>query len=339
MTRQNRIPGVLHIGYVVCVLICLASPATSTAQSSATPGSPLTGQEFRDRLTGPILAFPTPFTAEDHIDYDGVRRMIKRALAYDEVRAVTLTAGNNQFKVLSFDEVKELTRVVVEVAGDRALSIASTGFWDTEQVLEYARFAGEIGASALQVLKPADASDEEVTAFYQKITETTRLPLVLHGEFSPELLRELVKIELVAAMKEDAGLDYLIARQIEFGDRLAIFPGGFDSRYLVGYPYGVRAYYTAFYQFAPALGHQFWQRVEQGDLQAAGTWVKQYDFPFAQRWSYPFWEATCAYFGVCEPYVRPRENSLDESQTAELKSFWNGLGLTAKTSESDVNLE
>jgi len=318
-----RLKTLAHTPFLLIVVATLVSEQANARDAITI----LTAQQFRDQLEGPILTFPTPFTEDDKVDDAGIRNLIARALEYDEVRAVTLTAGNNQYNVLSYDEVKVLTRTIVEASGARALSIASTGFWEKDQVLEYARFAEEIGASAVQVLKPADASDTEVVAYFQELANTTRLPIVLHGEFSPALLRDLVKIESIAAMKEDAGLDYLIARQIEFGDRLAIFPGGFDSRVLVGYPYGVRAYYTVFYQFAPALGRQFWQHLERGDLRAAGDFVKQYDYPFAQKWTYPFWVATCAHFGVCEPYVRPREKSLDAEQVDVMKTFWAERGV------------
>lgn len=327
--RRNR-PGsrwttlAFHEG-IINIILLLAACVLQSHANATDLSDPI--QAFQRRLIGPILTFPTPFTASDTVDYDGVRRMIGQALEYEEVHAVTLTAGNNQFQVLTFDEVKELTRVMVDAAGTRALSIASTGFWEKNQVLDYARFAEVTGASAVQVLKPVDTADADVAAYFRDLAEATRLPIVLHGEFSPELLRELIKIPSIAAMKEDAGLDYLIARQIEFGDRLVIFPGGFDSRVLVGYPYGVRAYYTVFYQFAPELGHQFWQCLERGDIRAAGDFVKKYDYPFAQKWTYPRWVATCAYFGMCKSYVRPAEKSLNEAQRIEIKSFWDGLGV------------
>jgi dihydrodipicolinate synthase/N-acetylneuraminate lyase len=313
-------------------LLAITIPAVSAPDDNVTQ-PPVSVEEFQRRLVGPILTFPTPFTAQDEIDFDGVRKMLQRGLEYEEVQVVTLTAGNNQYRVLSYQEVKALTRVVVESAGTRAMSIASTGFWETEQVLDYARFAEEIGASAIQILKPADATDEEVVAFFKKVADSTPLPIVLHGVFSPALLQELVKIESIAAMKEDSGLEYLIARQIEFGDRLVIFPGGFDSRVLVGYPYGIRAYYTVFYQFAPQLGRQFWNSLQGGHLRDAGAFVKKYDYPFAQTWSYPFWVASCANFDVCEPYVRPREKSLGGEEMKKMQAFWNSLGVKADIPE------
>ena len=319
--------------YLACCLAVLVGAcfaprsalAEQTAKIAATPVSSV--KEFQRRLTGPILTYPTPFQKDGAIDYKGVENMIRLGLQYKEVNVVTLTAGNNQFGVLSYDEVKALTSFTVESVGDRAMVIASTGFWDNAQVLDFARFSEDIGASAIQMLKPDGASDEETIAFFKEVASAVRLPIVLHGEFAPELLRELVKIESVAAMKEDSGLDYLIASQIEFGDRLVIFPGGFDSRYLVGYPYGVRAYYTVFYMFAPELGHAFWKATEKGDLKKAGAFVEDYDYPFAQKWTYPFWVATCSYFGICEPYVRPIGDSLSEQQMVDLKAFWAGLGV------------
>jgi dihydrodipicolinate synthase/N-acetylneuraminate lyase len=289
-------------------------------------GQLLTPQQFKQRLVGPILTIPTPFTESGEIDFPGVQRMIRNALAH-EATVVALTAGNSRYDQLSFDEVKQLTRVVVESVGGDGMCIAATGFWNLERVLEYVHFAEHIGASAVQVTKPNDADDQTVAQFYQDVARATQLAIVLHGEFSEDLLRRLIKIDSIVAMKEDVGLEYLIDCQIDFGERLTVFPGGFESRMLVAYPYGVRAYYSVFYQFSPQLGKQFWHAIRDGDIKAAGQFVMKYERPFAKKWSWPFWMGTIEHFGVAQRFLRPPEKALSDEQMDDVKAFWDSLGV------------
>src|SRR5262245_35238171 len=53
-----------------------------------------TPTEFKDKLRGPILSFPTCFTADFQLDFAAMRRLIDRAIEAG-VAVVTLTAGNS----------------------------------------------------------------------------------------------------------------------------------------------------------------------------------------------------------------------------------------------------
>jgi len=290
----------------------------------------LSPQTFKSRLIGPVLTIMTPFTEENEVDHVALREMIVRAFEHG-CHVVSLTSGNSQYEHLSEEEIRALTRTVVEAARPEGISIASTGPWELPQVLDYIAFAEDVGASAVQVNAPKDASLEDTVAFYRQVSEATPLAIVLHGgDLSEELLDELVRFENVVAMKEDAGLEFLFARQLKYGDRLNIFPGGFDSRFLVSYPYGARSYYTAFYQFVPELGEQFWKLIQEDKILEAGDWVKRYDYPFQQKWTLPFYMATLEYFGAAKRYVRPKADSFTDAQMEEVKAFWESVSYTAE---------
>jgi 4-hydroxy-tetrahydrodipicolinate synthase len=286
---------------------------------------------------GPIVVVATPFKADASVDYDGVREMVRRAKLHGAT-VFALTSGDSLYSELSIEEVKTLTRVLAEAAGADGIVIACSGDWSKDDVLDYARFAEEVGADALQVLKPPKMTDDdEVVAYFREVAQATRLGIVLHGNFSEELLGKLVSIESIVSMKEDVGLEYLMDRLLVFGDRLAIFPGGAESRFIVGWPFGARAYYSGFYQFAPALGEQFWNAMQQQDLRAAAAFVKKYDFPYMRAWNPAFWRASMAYFGVSERYIRPIEKSYTEQQMKEVAQFWSDLGVFPEGQTDEIN--
>lgn len=128
-------------------------------------------------------------------------------------------------------------------------------------------------------------------------------------------------------MKEDGELTYYIDRAIEFGDRFEIFSGGAENRYLVGYPYGSRAFFSTYTGFAPDKPMQFWEAIRNDDLKRAVTITKKYDYPFISRFTHPFWHATLEYFGVARRYMREPFQTLPENELADVKAFFDGQGI------------
>ncbi|MEP0842809.1 MAG: dihydrodipicolinate synthase family protein [Phycisphaerae bacterium] len=307
----------------------LLAPRRGSALASApSPAArePVSPADFRQRLRGPILSIPTPFTADFKVDYDGVRRMIERA-AKAGVSVFALTMGNGQYAALLYEEIKELTRVVVEAAAGRGLTISAAGNWWTGQVVDYARFAESVGADSVQIMVPEGCGEDGCVEHFKAVAAATRLPLVLHGDYSVALLEKLVRIDSVAALKEDVTLDYYIDRQRRFGDRLAIFGGGTEYRFLVAWPYGSRAYYSAYAAFAPEVSMKLWRAVQNGDSAAAYRMVNTYDHPFLARWSHGFWRASLEHFGVAGRFLRPPQPFFTDAQMKDVAAFYDGLDL------------
>lgn len=282
---------------------------------------------FRRDLAGPIQSQPTPIKANFEVDYDGVRNVVNRGLQHG-VHLFELTAGNSQYFALSYEETKNLTRTLVEAVGDRGITIAATGEWWTDQAVDYARYAESVGATALQVLLPAPHGDDDsLVRHFESIARATRLPLVLHGQYSDALLGRLIHIETIAAMKEDSTLEYYVDRIIHFGDRLNIFGGGAENRYLVGYPYGAKSYFSTYTSFAPDISMKFWRAIQQDDIKKAAQLTMRYDYPFIERYSIPFWHATLEYFGVCGRFLRPPQVAFTNEQMKSVKEFFDGQGV------------
>jgi 4-hydroxy-tetrahydrodipicolinate synthase len=308
-------------------LMSRASEAPATTQPTRKRRL-LSPAQFKERLEGPIQSNPSPCLADYSVDYDGIRRMIRRGYRYG-VRVFGLTAGNSQYHSLSYDEIRKITSVSADSAAeDDALVIAASGDWWTGQVVDYARFAEAAGADALQVMLPSLAKgDDAVARHFHAVADATRLPLVLHGSYSPALLERLLKIPSIVAMKEDMELTYYIDRQIAFGDRLNIFGGGAESRFLVAHPYGARAFFSTYTTFAPDISMNFWNAVKRDDIKSAAAITRRYDHPFISRFTHPFWHATLEYFGVAQRHMRPPQTTLTDEQMTEVKAFFDQQGL------------
>ena len=217
---------------------------------------------------------------------------------------------------------------MVEATAGRALTIAATGAWPAQQVIDYAKFCESHGADALQILLPTDTKDElSLFNHFRSIAERTRLPIVLHGRYSHSLLTRLATIDAIVAMKEDLQLTYYIDRVIEFGKRYEIFSGDAENRYLVGSPYESKAFFTTYTGFAPDKPMMFWNAICRGNLKKSVKVTKKYYYPFIQRFSHPFWHATLEYFDVAERYLRKPFTSFTEVQMKEVKEFFDGQGI------------
>ncbi len=286
-------------------------------------------EDFKRQLRGPILSVPTTYTSDFKVDYDGMRRMIERA-AKAGVRVFALTSGNNQYDRLTYDEIKQITRMLVETVAGRGVTIAATGPWWTGPAVDYARYAESVGADAVQVLTPTAGDDEGKFEHYKAVAAATRLGLVVHGPANLPLMKRLAEIDSVVAIKAEFTVDYTVSLYQFLKGRWNIFQGGQKSQFLAYVPYGMQAYYSTFSTFAPEIAITFWGAVERNDLKKAGEIVLKYDVPFFQKWSHSFWRATLEHFGVASRYLRPPERTFTDAQVADVKEFFSGLGLQPK---------
>lgn len=317
--------GVATAGALVAPRLTLGKDVAATATKPiARPLDPL---QFREALVGPIMSLPTTWNEDLTVNLDGVRNMVNRGLLY-QVPIFELTAGNSKYEQLTFDEIKSVSAAMVEAVNGQGITIPATGPWPTEQVVEYAKFCEERGADGLQILLPKDVTDEDqLYKHFLTISQSTRLPIVLHGEYSRPLLTRLAEIDAIAAMKEDGELTYYIDRAIGFGDRFEIFSGGAENRYLVGYPYGSRSFFSTYTGFAPDKPMEFWAAIRKDDLKQAVAITKKYDYPFISRFTHPFWHGTLEYFGLAKRYMREPFKTLTDAEYAEIKPFFVGQGI------------
>jgi dihydrodipicolinate synthase/N-acetylneuraminate lyase len=286
----------------------------------------MTPAEFKEKLVGPIVSIPTPFSADFRLDAAGLRRMIGLGLQ-NNITIFELTAGDSQYSFLSYDETKQLARLVAETVSDHGISIIGTGAWWTERAIDFSRYVELVGGTAVQVLKPNGGSDDDVVEHYKKIAAAVGLPIVLHGNYSMPLLENLTKIDAVVALKEDVSMEYYVNGMIRFGKRINCFSGGGLDWFLVGQPYGSKAYFDSYATFAPEIAVRFWQAVQRNDYAAETEIIGKYDHPFIQNFSAPFWHATLEYFRIAARYLRPPQHSYTDQEMAKVKDFYDKLGL------------
>lgn len=192
-------------------------------------------------LRGIIPALITPFTENNEVNYDSLRRIVELNLNKGVSGFYTCGSTGEAF-MLSEEERKKITQVVVEQVRGRAKVIAHVGAIDTRKCIKLAKHAEQIGADAVSAIPPFyyRFSFDEIYTHYRLIAEATDLPFIIYNfprlsgvEFSVDQVKTLSEIDNIVAMKHTS-LDLYQMQRIK-----AIAPGfeiycSFDEIYLAG---------------------------------------------------------------------------------------------------------
>ena len=295
--------------------------------------------ELKKVLEGPIAFIPTYFSQSGDQDLDSVARTVDRAID-NGMKILLLTEGDSNYALQSEDEIRRVMATVVERAAGRAVVIAGTAHqWWREQIVDFARYAESVGADAVMVLRPQQASgdgaatEEAVFELYREASEALECAVVLNGRFSMRLLKRLAGLPGVGAAKEDAGDAWCHDALWTVGRHLPIFNGGQKWRFLYGMLFGMPAFMTLFGLWHPSVTHRFWDLVQRRDLFGAAEVVDRFDNPYFEfaighaRGYHAVQQAAMEVFGCGPRWLRQPHVSLDDGELEELRSVFEGMGL------------
>jgi 4-hydroxy-tetrahydrodipicolinate synthase len=246
------------------------------------------GNEIRSALAGPVASVRTPFTADGGIDEAGLRAYVERAIAAD-VRAVVLTYGDSLLSVLEDAEIADITRVVVDQVGGRAVVVGAERSWWTGKAVEFARFCRECGVDILMVLPPdwtQSGTPETFADHYAQISEEIPVMLVttyLRSRAVPVALKVIEetyrRVPGVLAVKEDVGGEFGRRMTAVVSPRWSVVAGGTKQLHTYLAPYGATGFLSTLAIFRPAVTRQYWRAFRGGDYPAMARIVRDVEMP------------------------------------------------------------
>jgi dihydrodipicolinate synthase/N-acetylneuraminate lyase len=296
--------------------------------------------EVRERLTGPIASLNTTFTRDGSIDYSGLRNLIDADISGGS-QTVLLTAGDSLFTLLTDDEIAEVTRVVVEHTGDRALKVAADGTWWTGKTVDFARYARDVGADVLMVKPPVWGGGCTVETFVQHYTAVAAvMPVMLVTNVFAGITstgiqvleRLLDEVDNIVAVKDDLRGDFATRMSATVGDKWAVFSGGGKQSHIELAPYGAVGYMSNFVAFKPRVTKEYWAACQRGDWEAAGDLAQQYDWPYMDFISgLPGGfdsgiHGVLELYGIAQRWRRPPYHSLSDEEMEHLRAFFISRG-------------
>ena len=166
-------------------------------------------------MCGCATALVTPFTADSAVDTERFRALVERQIV-GGVRLLVPCGTTGESVTMTEEEDREVIRITVETARDRARVIAGTGSNSTAVAVEYSLAARDIGADAVLVVAPYYNKPTQAGLYehFRTIAEAVGdLPVVLYnvpGRTSSNIAAATVlklarDCENIVAVKEASG--------------------------------------------------------------------------------------------------------------------------------------
>jgi 4-hydroxy-tetrahydrodipicolinate synthase len=164
-------------------------------------------------LLGLTVALPTPFTEDLTVDFRGLSRLARRALA-GGASGLAVLGPTGEASALEDVERDVILQTVLEAAGGRPV-MAGTGSCSTRQTIAWTWKARQLGARSALVVTPyySQPTQGGLVAHYRALAEAVPgFPIIVHNapartgvNLEPATLRSLWRIPEVVGIKESSG--------------------------------------------------------------------------------------------------------------------------------------
>ncbi len=133
-----------------------------------------------DWLKGIMPALVTPFTVEEEIDEEAMRRLVRHVLPH--VDSVVPVGTTGEFVYLSGEEKRHVIDITIDEVAGRVPVIAGTGCSSTRDTVALTEYARDAGAAAALVVAPFyfKPTFNEVYEHYEAVSKVG-LPIILYN--------------------------------------------------------------------------------------------------------------------------------------------------------------
>lgn len=189
---------------------------------------------------GAATAIITPFK-NGEIDYVALENIIEMQIKAN-ISALVIGGTTGEAATLSDSERYSLFEFSKEKAAGRVKLIFGTGTNDTALAIKHTSAAERIGCDGVLVVTPYynKGTDEGIIKHYQKISESTSLPIILYNvptrtgvNISLSALERLCLCENIVAIKEASDSADRLCEVAAFGDELMLYAGADSQTYTV----------------------------------------------------------------------------------------------------------
>ena len=163
-------------------------------------------------ITGSIVALATPLNTDMSVDYPTLRKLIDWHIQ-EGTDCIGVVGTTGESPTVSVEEHREIIRVSVEQANKRVPIMAGCGANSTQEAIELAKFAKQVGADCqLQVVPYYKPTQEGQFLHFKAIAEAVDLPMVLYNvpgrtvaDMHHDTVLRLAKVPGIVGIKEATG--------------------------------------------------------------------------------------------------------------------------------------
>lgn len=182
-------------------------------------------------------AIITPFK-KNGVDFEEFKKLIEFQIN-NKADSIIVCGTTGESSTMTLEERKETIEFAVKTVNGRIPVIAGTGGNCTAQVIEFTKWAENIGIDGALIVTPYynKTTQEGLIAHYTAIAQETNLPIILYSvpsrtgvNITPDTCLKLSKIQNIVAIKEASGNLSQIAEIANLcGDDLNIYSGNDDQ--------------------------------------------------------------------------------------------------------------
>jgi 4-hydroxy-tetrahydrodipicolinate synthase len=186
---------------------------------------------------GIIPALITPFTSEQEVSEQGLRKLVNR-LINGGVHGLFCLGTNGEFFSLTFEEKVEIAEIIVDEVKGRVPVYVGAGCVSTKETIKLAKKMEQLKVDALSVITPYFLSftQEELYEHYRLVASSTELPIILYNipdrtgnNLQPDTVRKLSKIDNIVGIKDSSGKLDNILQYLDVADQDFSVLAGTDS--------------------------------------------------------------------------------------------------------------
>lgn len=250
-----------------------------------------TPTEVAQRLADGLLSFPvTHFDRHLSFDETAYRDNLEWLSSFP-APGLFAPGGTGEFFSLGVQEVNQVTRAAVEVAGNNTLVIGAAGY-GTSIAVEMAKDAERAGADAILLLPPylTEAPSQGIAERAEQVCRATSLGVIIYGRANGmidanDLARVAERCPNLIGYKDGIGdIDRMTRIYSTLGDRL-FYIGGLPTAETFALPYlemGVTTYSSAIFNFLPEWALEFYAAVRARDHAKVYRELNEFVLPYTQ---------------------------------------------------------
>ncbi|MEA3408615.1 MAG: dihydrodipicolinate synthase family protein [Chloroflexota bacterium] len=297
--------------------------------------------EAKQLFRGPMISVVTPFTADFELDLDAlkenIRFMIDHGLGTGHGVLLVAAAGG-EFPMLTMEERKRVIAASVEAADGQIPIAASIQFLATQQVIELARHAHEVGAVLGQLSAPYyyPPPEEDIYQLFKAVSEETELPLMIYNNWwntlnmNVEMVGRLAELENVVALKWSAPSSSQFTEGLRrYAGRLAVIDN--EGLFVWSHMLGAVGFITHIGNFWPEYPLTLWELLETEAYDEVIAHLARFYWPW-RKWAHsvaqetegegPFNKAAMALVGLQAGPPRPPGRPVRSERVEELEELF-----------------
>ena len=279
----------------------------------------------------------TPFKENGEIDFEMFAKNTEAQISAG-VHGIIIAGTLGDAAVLDNDEKFELLSYAKKVVAGRIPLILNIAENTTENAVDFAKKAKELGADGLMLLPPMryKADDREVVEYFKAVASATDLPILIYNNpvdyatyVSLSMFEELKDYPSIQAVKESTrDLSNITRMKNKFGDRFKVL-GGVDTISLETVLLGADGLVAGLVDAFPRETMAMYNYALNGEIEKAIE-IYRWFMPLLELDIHPkliqYIKLAATAEGICTPHVRaPRLPLVGEEATRINKIIADGI--------------